>query len=704
MPLLSPPYSLITRHRDGQPLRTKIVATIGKLGSDPSYKNGIRDENNNKVTKLDYDYLVRQFYDRGVDIIRLNLSHLELNENVNEIGEVFPRIKSAILKCEAESEKKNHYRKRIAILADLPGPKVRFHLPKEEELTFAQGDKFTIHFDKIIPREEVAKLRAATVYIDELPLKRAFDEFDAKFSKTAESFSDGRLGQNSKILENAFGTSKPPRSGSFQSMVDYIQEHRRSRVLVFVGDGEIILRIKGINPKSALCEVVVAKRPSVKGDKGFTLKGVDLNIPAFTETDQKKLDALLDADYRDHKRSGWEAVVGFIGLSFTQTAHDVLETRQHTEQRLRERGLEGKYARLGSPSIIAKIETRLGWKNHEYILDVADGIMVARGDLGLQMEIAQVPHIQKKLIKLCNKRGKPVITATEMLKSMTESIEPTRAEGADVFNAIIDGSDAVMTSEETASGEYPLHSISKAIDIASEAELHFEMKEPETEDRRKETRSRLNLQRYDEFLRDDSTRIERNTTRLESLRNTFENQIETQSGIRRGADKQLSEKMKWRRDLYHEKFEKSGKQETTNCITQATCTMSESEHVEAIVAATTSGRTVRMIVRLRPSVIVIGAAHDHINTRKLALSYGVIPICIGEADLEAGTDGIFSKAEEGIIRSQYLKHLLSGEVVVFTAGTNLGDPGTTNSIQMREISGVLPDSRIRKVVSKKAKS
>ena len=694
MPLLSPPYSLITRDRDDQPLRTKIVATIGRLGREPSYKNGIRDENNNKVDKLDYDYLVRQFYDRGVDIIRLNLSHLDLNEKVNEISEVFPKIKSAILKCEAESEKKNRYRKRIAILADLPGPKIRFHLPKEEEVTFAQGDNFTIHFDKIILRKDVSNLRAATVYIDEQPLKKAFDQFDAKFSRAAENFSNGRGAMDAEILENAFGSSRPPRGGSFQSMVNYIQDHLRSRVLVFVGDGDIILRIRGINPKSASCkcEVVVAKQPSLKGDKGFTLKGVDLKVPAFTEADQRKLDALLDADYEGHTRSDWEPVVGFIGLSFTQTAHDVLETRQHTEQRLKTNGVEDKDARLKSPSIIAKVETRLGWKNHEYILDVADGIMVARGDLGLQVEIAKVPHIQKKLIQLCNKRGKPVITATEMLKSMTQSIEPTRAEGADVFNAILDGSDAVMTSEETASGEYPFHSISKAIDIASEAELHFEMNEPETKDRRKDTISRLNLQRYDEFLRDDSTRIKANTNRLRSFREAFSDQIETQPGIKLHTDKQLLEKMEWRRDLYHQKFEKSEKQETTNCITQATCTMSESEHVEAIVAATTSGRTVRMIVRLRPSVIVIGAAHDQINTRKLALSYGVIPICIGEADVKAGTDGIFTKAEDEIIRSQYLKQLLRGEVVVFTAGTKLGKPGTTNSIQMREISAMKPNS------------
>jgi len=118
-------------------------------------------------------------------------------------------------------------------------------------------------------------------------------------------------------------------------------------------------------------------------------------------------------------------------------------------------------ARLESPAIVAKIETNKEWINIDLILDVADGVMVARGDLGLQMNVGEVPQIQKRLIELCNKRGKPVITATQMLTSMVNSIEPTRAEGSDIFNVIEGGTDAVMTSEETATGRFPFQTIRK---------------------------------------------------------------------------------------------------------------------------------------------------------------------------------------------------------------------------------------------------
>src|SRR5207248_191210 len=155
------------------------------------------------------------------------------------------------------------------------------------------------------------------------------------------------------------------------------------------------------------CRVITVKKGKfnkVRDHPGFTLKGVDFDVPSFTSTDQKKLNKLLEAEYKESDKEGWEPVLAFIGLSFTQTADDVLRVREYIESWLGQRMhkvvkpflQENGDARLHSPMIIAKIETNKGWNNKHHILDVADGIMVARGDLGLQTNIEEVPAIQKK--------------------------------------------------------------------------------------------------------------------------------------------------------------------------------------------------------------------------------------------------------------------------------------------------------------------
>ena len=652
---------------DHQPLKTKIVATIGS----PTFykKEGLYNLSNTKVAEPSYDYVVSEFYKNGVDIIRLNLAHVE----VGNIKQVITQIKTAILKC----EKDHKHRKRIALLADLPGPKIRYHL--DEPVDFNTIEEFTVHFD-----EEVSTSRAATVYINDKPLKAALEMADygkARFNPDIYP---------PEIAENIFGgipRQNRQLAGSFQRMMTLINQRlgRNEKTLIFVGDGDVVMEIVQINNGTSLiCKVITCKSPGNKsGRPGFTLKGFDFDIPAFTDEDRLKLDEVLDVEYENKDQ---EPVVGFIGLSFAQTAHDVLRIKEHVEGRLvRDLGLSKDIARLKSPSIIAKIETKKGWTNRDYILDVADCIMVARGDLGLQMDIEEVPSIQKNLIQLCNKRGKPVIIATEMLKSMMQSIEPTRAEGTDVFNAILDGADAVMTSDETAKGNYPFHAIRKMISIAAQAENFYEKKGVQEIVWRQ-----VNLQRYQNFLGDEGERINLNNDRFIEARNALDNRKDEIYSSNRHNREEL-ESLDWRINLYAEKRRKSLKQRTTNRITQATCTMSESTDIKAIIAATTSGRTVRMISRLRPSVIIIGAAHDVINTRKLAISYGVLPICIFTIPESEGTEGIFGKCRENITKDAYLNWLLSiprqEEInIIFTAGTPLGTPGTTNLIQMRHIS------------------
>ena len=621
-------------------MKTKIVATIG---SKSSYKDGIVNLKGEKIKpeEISYDYLVKEFGNNDVDLIRLNLSHID----VKNIEEVFGKIKKAILKWE-----KKKPGRRIAVLADLPGPKIRFHF--QREMDFKVGGKFTVHFEK-----EDSTASAGTVYVDNKPLKTAMEAFDR----------DNRI-------ENVIGTEQPEdKQNSFKRLMEKIKRSDK-KLLVLVGDGEVVMEVKtkGLQAgdTSMACKVITVKKSGIKGKKGFTLKGVHVDIPTFTEEDRKKLDALLEAEYTG-KDSG-NPVIAFIALSFAQYPDDILRVKEHIECKLTDKIGKNK-VRLQTPSIIAKIETELGWQNKDYILDVADGIMVARGDLGLQIDIEEVPTIQKKLIRLCNKRGKPVITATEMLKSMTESIEPTRAEGTDVFNAILDGSDAVMTSEETAVGKYPFHALRKMKQIAYHAENYFEKKDIDEHLRRA-----ANLRRYQEFLEDDFERIKENSKRLKEIYDQLIHKIEYMNDA--------DDRLKWMKQLYEEKLARSGKQPVTNRVTQATCTMSETPEIKGIIAGTTSGRTVRMISRLKPGVVIIGAAHDIINTRKLLLSYGVVPVFIGDVPHDTGTEELFEKCTGKVLEDPYLKQLLEEGDIVFTAGAPSGKPGTTNMIQMRKIT------------------
>ncbi len=183
---------------------------------------------------------------------------------------------------------------------------------------------------------------------------------------------------------------------------------------------------------------------SIQINKGVNVPGRRLNIPPLSQKDLKAIEYAKDND------------VEFLGLSFTRDARDVTNLREMIGS--------------GKQAIIAKIENEEGVRSIAEILEEADAVMVARGDLGVEIEYERVPLVQKDIIKRCNQRGKVVITATQMLESMVESPTPTRAETSDVANAILDGSDAVMLSEETSIGQYPVRAVEMMTRIAREAE------------------------------------------------------------------------------------------------------------------------------------------------------------------------------------------------------------------------------------------
>lgn len=218
---------------------------------------------------------------------------------------------------------------------------------------------------------------------------------------------------------------------------------------ILLDDGRLVLTVKSVGRKLVTTEVTTGG--ALSSHKGINLPGVSLDIPAFTEKDKEDL------------AFGLSLGVDIVAMSFVQTGLDVKTVRE-----LVKKGGEN------SPLFIAKLERPKALDNLEEILDAVDGVMVARGDLGVEMAPEDVPNAQKRIIQSANRKGKLVITATQMLESMIHNPLPTRAEASDVANAIYDGTDAVMLSSETAIGEYPVESVELMNRIVHQAEEKYD--------------------------------------------------------------------------------------------------------------------------------------------------------------------------------------------------------------------------------------
>ncbi len=219
--------------------------------------------------------------------------------------------------------------------------------------------------------------------------------------------------------------------------------------LIYINDGIIGLRVKKIEGNDIYCKVL--SNGEIRSQKGVNIPNVKLDVPCLTPKDLKDLEfaLTLEPDY--------------IALSFVHSPDDVISLRKVISN-----------ANLEIP-IVSKIEHAFAIKNFDKILAKSDAIMVARGDLGIETSVTKLPLVQKEIISKCNRQGKPVITATQMLESMINNPRPTRAEVSDIANAIFDGTDAVMLSAETAVGKYPTEAISMMNKIALnvEKELHW---------------------------------------------------------------------------------------------------------------------------------------------------------------------------------------------------------------------------------------
>ncbi|MEG6521469.1 pyruvate kinase [Desulfotomaculum sp. 1211_IL3151] len=354
---------------------------------------------------------------------------------------------------------------------------------------------------------------------------------------------------------------------------------------VAVADGVIEMVVEQVEGTEVHCRVINGGQ--LTNQKGVNLPGVMVNLPSITEKD------IADIIF------GLEQRVDFIAASFIRKPADVLAIRQIIE----ENGAD--------VDIIAKIESREGVENLADIINVADGIMVARGDLGVEIPAEEVPVLQKTMIEMCNKAGKPVITATQMLESMTQNPRPTRAEASDVANAIFDGSDAIMLSGETAAGKYPVQTVETMARIAQRAELAV----------------------------------------------NFDDLLEL-----RGAALQRT---------------------VTDGISHAVCTVAKDLGVSAIVTATASGHTARMIAKYRPKVPVIAVTPRTSVLRKLALVWGVIPLLIQDVH---GTDEMINTSVEAALASG---NIAAGDLIVITAGVPVGVHGTTNMMKVHTVGTLL---------------
>lgn len=218
---------------------------------------------------------------------------------------------------------------------------------------------------------------------------------------------------------------------------------------ILINDGLLELRVREVLNDTDI-ECFAVNSGTLTSRKGVNLPNVKINLPYINEKDILDIEFAIKNDF------------DFIAASFTRTAYDVMQVKDLLKKH------------NSKISVIAKIENQEGIDNIDSILDIADGIMVARGDLGVEVLPEKIPHIQKKLIQKANLVGKPVITATQMLESMTFNLRPTRAEVTDVANAIVDGTSAVMLSGETAVGNFPVETVKMMNSIAIETENNLD--------------------------------------------------------------------------------------------------------------------------------------------------------------------------------------------------------------------------------------
>lgn len=347
--------------------KTKIIATLGPASQDRA--------------------VLLQMMKAGLDVVRINFSHADR--------------KSCLRLVRTVRELNKKYRRRLKILGDLEGPRIRIgELAKPIELKKNQVYFLT----------------------------------------------------NTKKSTAARDTSRKKRPGSRLIPFDYPGRLKdiAKGLHVYIDDGNLALKVEGHRHGCLVTRVVVGGL--LKEHKGVNVPGAKLRFTSPTASDRRNLEFCVQ------QRLDW------IAQSFVRGAGDIQRIKMILAKRKNILGMSGRKIRDFSraqyqPCLIAKVENEDGVQNLDGIIKAADGVMVARGDLGVSLPIWEVPLIQKEIIRKCRKAGKIAVTATQMLESMKENLRPERAEVSDVANAVLDGSDYLMLSAETSVGRYPVESV-----------------------------------------------------------------------------------------------------------------------------------------------------------------------------------------------------------------------------------------------------
>jgi pyruvate kinase len=333
--------------------RTKILATLGPASENPE--------------------MIAKLFQAGADVFRLNMSHLP-RERLKERVEMIRAVEAK-------------FKRPIAILADLQGPKLRVGMFEGDSAMLAPGQTFILDADKT----------PGTAKRVHLP-----------HPEILSSLEPGHT--------------------------------------VLIDDGKLRLRVKSVKEGSATTIVEVAGK--ISNRKGVSLPDTVIPVAAMTDKDRSDLEAALDAG------------VDWIALSFVQRPEDIIDVRKIVQ------GRAGVMAKIEKPQAIDRLEE---------IVKLSDAIMVARGDLGVELPLETVPGLQKRMIRMSRRYGKPVVVATQMLESMITAPVPTRAEVSDVSIAVFEGADAVMLSAESASGQYPIEAVAtmNKVAVAVESDANY---------------------------------------------------------------------------------------------------------------------------------------------------------------------------------------------------------------------------------------
>jgi pyruvate kinase len=346
----------------------------------------------------------------GMNAARLNFSHGTHSEHKDKI--------------ELLKEVREELGLPIAIILDTKGPEIRTGTFEGGTATLVEGQKFTITTDDVVGNAQMCSTSYKAL-VNDVSAGDLIMIDDGLIELRVETVKSGEVAKNAEAMKNS-GAAKNSDA---------------------VKRGEVA-KNGSAAAKSGEVVCVVKNGGEIMDHKSINIPGVKVHLPAMSLVD------------KDDIEFGINAGVDFIAASFIRKASDVDEIRKYMHA-------------LGAKKIkiIAKIENKEGIDNIDYIIRAADGIMVARGDLGVEIPPEEVPLIQKEIIRKCNSEGVFVITATQMMDSMIRNPRPTRAEVADVANAILDGTDAIMLSGETASGKYPLEAVKMMRSVARSAEV-----------------------------------------------------------------------------------------------------------------------------------------------------------------------------------------------------------------------------------------